>query len=213
MSALGEWSPGRLAQRIAGRVRRMRARRVMAAKPQPYRLHLGCGQVHFPGWIHLDANPQLPHLDVLWHATDGLPCPDQSCEFIHSEHFFEHLSDADGRFLWSECFRVLKPDGVVRVAMPDLGTFIEKYSQGDWRDQAWIRDFGYSHLKTGCEMLNIVFRNWEHLWLYDREELHRRLTDAGFTHIVDVRHGESSHPELQNRETRPDSLLVCEASP
>ena len=59
-------------------------------------------------------------------------------------------------------------------------------------------------------MLNMIFRGWGHQWLYDREELHRRLKEAGFRNIRDVEWGESQFPELRNRETRKDSLLICE---
>lgn len=61
-------------------------------------------------------------------------------------------------------------------------------------------------------MLNIAFRWWGHRWLYDREELHRRLGEAGFDRLEDVAPGQSTRPELRNLETRPDSLLVCEAT-
>jgi predicted SAM-dependent methyltransferase len=55
------------------------------------------------------------------------------------------------------------------------------------------------------------FGRWGHQWLYDREELHRRLREAGFSIVTDKEWGASDEPALQNRETRPDSLLICEA--
>jgi hypothetical protein len=51
-------------------------------------------------------------------------------------------------------------------------------------------------------MLNMAFRAWGHKWLYDREELHRRLHEAGFTRVKDVEWGGSEEVELRNRETR-----------
>lgn len=47
--------------------------------------------------------------------------------------------------------------------------------------------------------------------VYDREEVKRRLCDAGFTDVNNVEWGRSDLPELRNRETRLDSLLICEA--
>ena len=69
----------------------------------------------------------------------------------------------------------------------------------------------YEHIATRAEMLNISFRYWDHQWLYDREELRRRLLEAGFADILDVELGTSDVPELCSRETRKDSLLICEA--
>ena len=52
---------------------------------------------------------------------------------------------------------------------------------------------------------------WGHKWLYDREELHRRLSEAGLRKIKDVEWGRSDSLKLRNRESRRDSLLICEA--
>jgi predicted SAM-dependent methyltransferase len=60
-------------------------------------------------------------------------------------------------------------------------------------------------------MVNIFFRWWGHEWIYDSEEFHRRLKEAGFTQILDEAWGESADPGLRNRETRKDSVLICEA--
>lgn len=50
-----------------------------------------------------------------------------------------------------------------------------------------------------------------HQYIYDSEELHRRLNEAGFQLVKDLPWGSSDFPELQNLETRKDSLLICEA--
>jgi len=64
----------------------------------PYRLHLGCGKVHFDGWINLDHEKHLFSVDVRWDLSRGLPFPDQSCEFIYCEHLLEQLPVARGKF-------------------------------------------------------------------------------------------------------------------
>ena len=50
-----------------------------------------------------------------------------------------------------------------------------------------------------------------HQYLYDSEELRRRLTEADFTQIVDAEHGRNENPDLRERESRQDSSLICEA--
>jgi predicted SAM-dependent methyltransferase len=60
-------------------------------------------------------------------------------------------------------------------------------------------------------MLNIAFRWWGHQWLYDKDELYRRLEEAGFKNICDCKWGESSNLELRKKESRKDSQLICEA--
>ncbi len=177
---------------------------------QPYKLHVGCGQVYFPGWVNIDVNAATK-ADVNWDVRYGLAAPDASCQYVYNEHVLEHLAVGDGLTFLRECRRVLAPGGVLRVAMPSLDVLIEKSANGTWRNQDWLTRPDYEYIATRAEMLNICFHHWGHQWLYDREELHRRLSEAGFVEILDVGLGTSDVPELCNRETRKDSLLICEA--
>jgi predicted SAM-dependent methyltransferase len=110
-----------------------------------------------------------------------------------------------------ECRRVLVPEGVLRIAMPSLDDLIDKSHRGNWRDQDWLTWPEHQFIETRAEMLNISFRSWGHQWLYDREELYRRLREAGWTTVRETSWGTSVIPELQNLETRLDSRLICEA--
>jgi predicted SAM-dependent methyltransferase len=60
-------------------------------------------------------------------------------------------------------------------------------------------------------MVNIFFRWWGHQWIYDTEEFHRRLEEAGFSRFRNMPWGQSNIPEFVGLETRKDSLLICEA--
>lgn len=176
----------------------------------PYMLHLGCGLNYFEGWINLDANKELQKCDVVWDLRFGVPFPDNSCRHIYCEHMLEHLPVSDGLNFLRECRRVLEPGGVMRIAMPSLDFLLERVCAGDWKNQDWLTWPDFQFITTRAEMLNIAFRWWDHQWLYDREELHRRLREAGFTAIEDVDHSKSKHCQLENRETRKDSILICE---
>jgi predicted SAM-dependent methyltransferase len=59
-------------------------------------------------------------------------------------------------------------------------------------------------------MMNVAFRWWGHQYLYDGEELERRVREAGFTTVRRCALRESTVPELAGLETRPDSRLVVE---
>ena len=92
-----------------------------------------------------------------------------------------------------------------------LKATVEHYQAGSWRDQSWLCLPENQLIHTRAEMLNVFFRAWGHQWIYDREELHRRLREAGFESWRDCPPGSSEEPEFCNRERRPDSLLICEA--
>lgn len=177
----------------------------------PYKLNLGCGGVYFDGWVNIDSNKDIRRLDLLWDLSRGIPAPDNSCSHIYCEHFLEHLPVNHGVAFLRECFRSLMPGGILRIAMPSLDILLEKANTSAWRDQDWLTWPEYRFIQTRAEMLNISFRWWGHQWLYDREELHRRLVEAGFYKIVDAGWGVSTNLLFCNRETRQDSLLICEA--
>lgn len=176
----------------------------------PYQLHFGCGAVHLPGWVNIDRDAVTNSIDLSWDMRDPLPIPDGSVKFIFHEHVMEHLTVEEGLAFSRECRRMLAPKGVLRVAMPDLAECVRQYHENDWR-QPWMQKYGYDFIQTRAETINIAFRSWEHKWLYDHEELHRRLREAGFETTRDCRRLESEIAELRGLETRDESLLVVEA--
>ena len=176
----------------------------------PYQLHLGCGAVNFAGWINIDAD-RASAADIIWDLAKGIPVPDSSCALIYSEHMLEHLTVEQGRQFLSECQRALQTGGTLRIAMPSLDVLLEKSHCGNWREQDWLGWPEYQFVQTRAEMMNMFFRAWGHQWIYDAEELQRRLREAGFKKITEAQWGRSQITTLNNRETRKDSLLICEA--
>lgn len=184
----------------------------LASFSRPYKLHLGCGRVRFEGWINIDSDSSLGETaDIVWDIARGIPVEDSSCALVYSEHLLEHFGVEQGVALLKDCRRILQPNGMLRIAMPSLDVLIEKSHNGNWRDQDWLTWPEYRFVQTRAEMLNLSFRWWGHQWLYDREELHSRLREAGFLTIEDVEWGESNITGLRGLETRKDSLLICEA--
>lgn len=191
------------------RQRRLVAQQLSAHR-HPYQLHLGCGLIRFDGWINIDAD-QGSVADIIWDLAKGIPVADSSCALIYSEHMLEHLTVEQGRQFLIECHRALQTGGTVRIAMPSLDVLVEKSHSGKWREQDWLMWPEYQFVQTRAEMMNMFFRAWGHQWIYDTEELHRRLREAGFSKITNAEWGRSSISGLNGRETRKDSLLICEA--
>lgn len=171
-------------------------------------LHVGCGTVYLDGWINLDLD--APKIDLKHNLTQKLPFVDNSIDFIYSEHVIEHFTVQQGLALLREFYRVLKPGGVVRIATPDLKYTLFRYFYR-WHHQEWIKRYGYEWIETGAEMVNIALREWGHQYLYDQEELTRRLQEAGFTTVDRKKIQKSDYSPLRSKETRQDSKLILEA--
>jgi predicted SAM-dependent methyltransferase len=179
-----------------------------AASAGRLRLCLGCGDAPIPGWTNIDLGGAA---DVRLDLTTRLPLPAGSVELVYSEHLIEHLTCEQGVALMRECRRVLAPNGVLRIATPDLEALVDAW-RGDWRDQDWVRWPGHEWIDTPARMLNQAFHGWGHRHLYDERELVQRLRDAGFADVRRCAIGASEHGALAGLETRADSKLVVEAS-
>lgn len=179
------------------------------------KLHIGCGTIYKEGWINIDNNSDnnIKKLDFMWDLRKPLPLPENSVDFIYNEHFLEHLTFEDGGGLIINLMKILKPNGVLRIAMPDLGMSVKNYMNKNYlnENKDGLKKYGLDFIQTNAEALNIDFRWWGHQWLYDWEELERRLKDAGCIKIKKCNLNESEYLELQNLETRGlASSLIAE---
>lgn len=173
------------------------------------KLHVGCGDNYFDGWINIDSDTNRK-LDINLDLRQNLPFEDNSIDYIYNEHFLEHLTVEEGQRVIKEFMRVLKPEGVLRIAMPDLEISIAEYLNPNWKENPSLKKWGLDFIQTKAELINIAFRWWEHKWLYDGEELERRLREAGCVNIVRCNLRESLHKDLNNLETRDESTLIME---
>lgn len=82
-------------------------------------LNLGCGSRFHKDWVNLDKHPINPHIQK-YDIQHGIPFPDNSFDVIYHSHLLEHLLRENALAFTNECFRVLKPGGVLRVVVPDL---------------------------------------------------------------------------------------------
>lgn len=178
------------------------------------KLHLGCGKNYFEGWVNIDNNTygNLKKLDLNYDIRKGLPYSDKSVSFIYSQHFIEHFSLQEGYNLLKECKRVLKPEGVLRIATPDLDRIMRVYNDPNWRQ--YIKgDRLLEDVRTIGEYMNRTFRAWGHQYLYNGEDLSIVLERAGFTNLEFCNFCQSRHTELANLETAKNATLIVEAMP
>lgn len=180
------------------------------------KIQFGSGNNFIKNWLNTDIPEAFSdysiYPDAYINITKRLPIKSNSCQYLYNEHLIEHITVKEGQMFLKECHRILKIDGVLRIATPDLNNIVKKYSSKSWKKQDWLTWPEYKFIKTRAEMLNIAMRWWGHKYLYDEVELTRRLKEAGFTKIVKCKLNKSYHNELNNLETRKDSKLILEAT-
>jgi predicted SAM-dependent methyltransferase len=89
-------------------------------------LNLGCGERFHPEWMNLDLHPSNQTVRC-WDLQADLPFCDVSFDVVYHSHVLEHFSKADGLRLLERCRRVLRPDGTLRVVVPDLERIVQLY--------------------------------------------------------------------------------------
>lgn len=102
-------------------------------------LNLGCGSRFSkdPGWVNLDVIHATKGI-ISHDLSKGIPFAAQTFDVVYHSQLLEHFSREEGSQLTQECFRILKPRGIVRIAVPDLANtcrlyleLLEKIESGD----------------------------------------------------------------------------------
>jgi predicted SAM-dependent methyltransferase len=196
-----------LGARLAGLLKRPRD---VAPGRRPIGVHLGCGDHRIAGWVNVDLTFQG---DLRVDVTRPLPFRSEAVDFVHTEDLLEHVELEEGKRLLAECFRVLRPGGVLRVLTPDLESLVARvYIGRETRHLAWCE----THLgaRGRCEAFNMHLRmeGGAHRFVYDLELLSQVLRKTGFS-VRRVRYNRSRHPELRYLDLRDFGLnLFVEAT-
>lgn len=181
-------------------------------------LQLGCGSNILAGWLNTDKSRTqgAEQLD----ASQRFPVDDETFHYVFAEHLFEHLSYEDGKHMLSECFRVLKKGGILRLSLPLLEFLAKLYedslSPSSQRYALWslqnnapqqYADFANQGKPVP---VSLVVNNFMHLWghrmLYDRTTLCTMLQKAGFAEVRECAIGQSLCTDLCGLEHHGDVI-------
>jgi predicted SAM-dependent methyltransferase len=137
------------------------------------------------------------HHDV----AHSLPFADASVDFVFTSHLVEHLTrNQCVRFL-REVNRVLRPQGVARIATPDLELAARRLANGDRRE---VLEEYFFRPDEG--------RLAAHQYMYDFELLREACEEAGLHDVQLRRYREGVVPDLELLDNRPDESLFVEAA-
>jgi predicted SAM-dependent methyltransferase len=91
-------------------------------------LHVGCGNVYIPGFVHVDIRP-LPHVDIVAPADNLDKIEDESVDLIYNCHVLDHIRRGQESKALKEWYRVLKPGGTLRTAVSDFAQIADRYQK------------------------------------------------------------------------------------
>jgi len=185
----------------------IRERRKVAtlASRYPLQFHLGSGGTPKSGWVNVDlvGDP----VDLAWNCERRLPFSDATVDALFHEHLLEHLPLKGGLDLSIECYRLLKPGGILRVGVPDVARLLRS-----WLDQS---DEFVQSVRPGRPTpflaVQEVFYCCGHRTLYDFETLALLCRAAGFEVIEQRDFGDSRLSPCPDSEHRRSETLYVEA--
>jgi predicted SAM-dependent methyltransferase len=103
---------------------------------QDMRLHLGCGDIDFPGFVNIDARPRS-YVHHVRDVSDLRIFRNDSVDLIYASHCLEHVPHRKLLDTLAEWHRVLRPKGTLRLSVPDFDLLLSIYAASD-RDMTSI---------------------------------------------------------------------------
>lgn len=161
--------------------------KLRAKKLDQVKINLGCGNNKLEGWKNYDKE-----IDI----TKPLPFKLNSADFIFAEHVIEHVEYFKALAFLGECFRVLRPGGIVRIACPSIENVMRR---ADEEYVKFIRKWVTNLEGTRAAMHNILFFHG-HKAPWTDSLLEASLFYAGFKDLVKCDPGHSKVEALQGVE-------------
>jgi predicted SAM-dependent methyltransferase len=160
-------------------------------------------------FIQLASHHRIGYADV----TKRVPLRDCSCSVVYSSHVIEHLNSDQVNLFLKEALRILAPEGVLRIAVPDLQIYVDSYLATQDADEFVQRLHLLPSNQGGLKSLvSAVAGNRSlHKWVYDEISLRKALVDCGFVKPIRLAPGETTIPnpgQLSLRERAWESLYM-----
>ena len=208
--------------------------------PQGARLNLGCGHNAVDGWDNYDRSPMMiirkypavrkallaakilhqdhmntwPENIIRRDLSKPLPYASGTVEAVYSSHMLEHLYLDDARALLAECYRVMRPGAIIRLAVPDgekwardlIAAGDDPTGEAGLQYQAMLRAHPEARPAGRKKVAFVAGSNW-HKWQPTRGLLRQMFTDAGFVDLKELAFRVGDSPDLNLTELREDSMF------
>lgn len=137
-------------------------------------LHVGCGDIDAPGFVNIDAR-RMPHVHFSIQDLRDLSFVPPGCaDLVYVSHVLEHVPHLEVASVLKVLYRITRPGGVLRLAVPDFDLILDLYRQTGYDIRAIL----------GPLMGGQDYPQNFHFGVFNRSFLQELLLGCGF---VDVR--------------------------
>lgn len=114
-------------------------------------LNLACGDFYVKNnqWTNLDWYPHSKYVQKA-NLIQKLNFPDETFEVVYTSHFVEHIPKEKLDFILSECHRVLKTNGILRIVVPDFENIVREYLRNLENNEFEKAEFNTIELLDQC---------------------------------------------------------------
>ena len=149
------------------------------------KINLGCGWRNFGNdWLHIDAG-DYDHLDLKHDISKKMPLSEDLVDLIYSSHLIEYFDRHEIKNILLDWKRVLKPGGILRLAMPDFKAITNLYIKGSIKIEQALGPI-YGKMKMGKSTIY-------HKTAYDFESLKSLLEECGYVSIKEYDWRDTDH--------------------
>jgi predicted SAM-dependent methyltransferase len=92
----------------------------------PKLVNIGCGKIYHEDWINYDLHPSDNNI-IKCDIMNGIPLDSKTVDVVYHSNILEHLHKEKAEAFLHECHRILKPKGIIRIAIPDLEQLCRNY--------------------------------------------------------------------------------------
>gem|GEM_PF-106570 len=121
-------------------------------------LNLGCGSRYHPAWVNVDFRSNGNGV-IVHDLKKRLPFDDVSFDAVYHSHVLEHFPKHHAPLFLRECFRVLRPGGILRVVVPDLEQIVRLYLEALEKSLQGNHEAQYRYEWIMLELFDQMVRN------------------------------------------------------
>lgn len=144
-----------------------------------------------PGFVHVDL-ADYPHIDYRWDLRDLSMFKSESVDLIYCSHALQYFDRLQAYVALREWYRVLKNNGILRVAVPDFEAIVKVYKKyGDLEHRGILGPLYGKMVRGNIEIY--------HKTVYDFDSLKKLLELVGFRKVKRYDWRETIHKDYDDQ--------------